>query len=500
MQIEEFLEEDDRYLQLIVVWLELKKDSYVYIGEIDELLGLSRFKVKKFVDNLADDLSIVSTTAHIKITENGQILTSGFDNLLVKKLTLHLLKRSMKFHFFMEVLIGGMSFEHFCATNFISRSTLYKIRKEVNMSLKKKRIKISNNQLKGLEEDIRNFTFSFLYTAFGGLESPFTESLLKEVGEIVSRIILVYDLSLSTSENDQLTIFIGILNLRKYKKISFSKVLSDISEKQELGFTKQLFSTLTDLWDEKRSRQESCYLEVFLFCKTQLAIPKTKVREIQHLLAFTQLEDFTSRFLNKVFSNTKLEVEMARIFHEEIVKLLIKTLYFDIEFDSFFSKQQLLFFKESYPVISQIVSEEVRYIKRKFSLTPEKIQRIYYDFLFFIVNSVPLKEIEKEIYICVDFAQGRHYTGVISKQILGFKNLSLKIEHAISAKTQLYVSDVPIATRSIAQIIWKNPPTPTDWREFGDKLIELKGGEDYEQQMDEYDDSKFISNAADVLS
>ncbi|WP_438760786.1 helix-turn-helix domain-containing protein [Enterococcus sp. AZ194] len=476
--IEEFLEDDDRYIELIVSWLELKKDSYVYLGEIEEFLGLSRFKVKKYIDMLTIDLASVSQAAHIEITENGQVITKRFDNLLVKKLTLYLLKRSVKFRFYMDVLLEGMSFESFCSTNFISRSTMYEIRKELNMSLKKNNIRISNNQLKGMEEEIRNFTFSLLYGAFNGLESPFNETLSKEVNEILNRIVIAYDLSLSPSENNQLAVFLGVLCLRKNKKVTFSKKLVEVSADYEVTLIQTIFPTFYELWNEKRRVLEYVFLEVFLFSATESVLTPAKLQRLHILLDFDQYKEVAANFIAKLTPNgqSKIKMNLSPILYREIGKLMLKMLYFDIEFDSFYSQQQLLFFKECYPNVSKIVEKEVCLLKLRFRLTEDKEQRIYYDLMFLIIDLVPLEEIEADIYICVDFVQGRHYTGVISKQILGFKDLSLKIEHSISAKTQLYVSDSPISLHSIEQVIWKNPPTPIDWRDFGDKLIAIKGG------------------------
>ncbi|KAF1296735.1 hypothetical protein BAU15_08800 [Enterococcus sp. JM4C] len=482
MLIEEFLEEDDRYLQLIVSWLELKKDSYVYIGEIDELLGLSRFKVKKYLDILANDLAAVSSIARIEVAENGQLVTSNFTNLLVKKVRLYLLKRSIKFRYYMDVLLGDMTFESFCSVNYISRSTMYEIRKTINHTLQKKNIKIQNNQLKGSEEDIRNFTFSFIYSAFNGLESPFQKIVVKELGELMSRLVLIYDLSLSTSEKDQLAIFLGILYLRRNQKVYFSEKLVEIANDSELSLNRNAFPTFIKRWTDQRIQQEYTYLNVFLFCKTELAISKTTQKAIQSLIGFEQLQEFAKHFTKRIVEDrAQVDEELETIFCQEITKIMVKLLYLEIDFDSFYSTQQLLFFKESYPSINYMVEREIAYLKRKLTFPSEKTQRLYYELIFLVINKMPLEILEKEIYICVDFAQGRNYTGVISKQILGFKNLSLRIESTISTKTQLYVSDAPIVSHSIEQIIWKNPPTPIDWREFGDKLIEIKKGKKSEE-------------------
>ncbi|EHS7939144.1 M protein trans-acting positive regulator, partial [Enterococcus faecalis] len=103
----------------------------------------------------------------------------------------------------------------------------------------------------------------------------------------------------------------------------------------------------------------------------------------------------------------------------------------------------------------------------------------YYDFLFLLLSKIPLNELEKTIVICVDFSYGKAYTELITAQIEGFNNLTLKIEHKLTEKTDLYISDVAMSREKLEQIIWKNPPTPEDWKYFGEKIIEIKGREHF---------------------
>jgi len=54
--------------------------------------------------------------------------------------------------------------------------------------------------------------------------------------------------------------------------------------------------------------------------------------------------------------------------------------------------------------------------------------------------------------------------------------MNICYEEKLSTKTQIYLSDFLIETLPCHQMIWKRPPTPEDWSEFGHLLLTVKGG------------------------
>lgn len=54
--------------------------------------------------------------------------------------------------------------------------------------------------------------------------------------------------------------------------------------------------------------------------------------------------------------------------------------------------------------------------------------------------------------------------------------MNICYEEKLSTKTQIYLSDFLIDTLPCHQMIWKRPPTPEDWAEFGHLLLTVKGG------------------------
>ena len=47
---DDFLDENGHYQYLILKWLEIKQREFVHSGELTEFLGISRFKLKQYID------------------------------------------------------------------------------------------------------------------------------------------------------------------------------------------------------------------------------------------------------------------------------------------------------------------------------------------------------------------------------------------------------------------------------------------------------------------
>ncbi|HAP4981479.1 TPA: M protein trans-acting positive regulator, partial [Enterococcus faecalis OG1RF] len=94
--------------------------------------------------------------------------------------------------------------------------------------------------------------------------------------------------------------------------------------------------------------------------------------------------------------------------------------------------------------------------------------------IFLLIHYLPLNVVERPIHVCVDFSQGTNYTEYIIKQVEGFETLNLVVERQLTAKTDIFISDYLLDNLIRKQIIWKNPPTPTDWKFFGDTVVSIK--------------------------
>lgn len=101
--------------------------------------------------------------------------------------------------------------------------------------------------------------------------------------------------------------------------------------------------------------------------------------------------------------------------------------------------------------------------------------KLYYDYLFFLITQISVEELEEPVFICIDFSHGSSYNAYIQMMLRSLQSMNICYENKLSTKTQIYLSDFLIDNLPCLQMIWKRPPTPDDWAEFGHLLIKVKG-------------------------
>lgn len=94
--------------------------------------------------------------------------------------------------------------------------------------------------------------------------------------------------------------------------------------------------------------------------------------------------------------------------------------------------------------------------------------------MFAFINHIPTESLRDQVHICVDFSQGTLYTQYVISTLATFNNAHIVIEQKLSQDTDIYLSDIYSQTVNQPQIIWQNPPTPTDWSVLGDIIVKTK--------------------------
>jgi hypothetical protein len=94
--------------------------------------------------------------------------------------------------------------------------------------------------------------------------------------------------------------------------------------------------------------------------------------------------------------------------------------------------------------------------------------------MFALINAIPTAALVDKVYVCVDFSQGDLYTDYIVSTLQAFNNAHIVIEENISDHTNIYLSDFYSSFITQPQIIWQDPPTPTDWGQLADTIIACK--------------------------
>lgn len=151
---------------------------------------------------------------------------------------------------------------------------------------------------------------------------------------------------------------------------------------------------------------------------------------------------------------------------------------FKLTTTTFISTEQLEFFEQSYPSVHELIYKFTLNLNKVdgYKLSNLEKNSLYYEFMFGLLSFNEIKNYEKTIKIFVDFSGGRHYNHYIRENIEYFRYLNIQLTDELTADTDIYISDFSNIKVNCHQIIWKTPPLDSDWEEFADTVVVLKGG------------------------
>lgn len=335
---------------------------------------------------------------------------------------------------------------------------------------------LKKNQLVGDEMAIRSFLFGLYYEMFNGLMSPFEKDIQQQAKEVLRYLEHYLNLSLPKTKEHKLLFFLSVAMIRLENKHVIDEALI-----------------------EYKVNESTEYLTKWLEGHYTLTPTETK-REIAALLLFCQMMEINLK--QELTFNEKPEVQQAEELVEEFFKYLVKHSRFELrqltEDDSlaagllrinrkwliyhfrettFVTKIQRRYFQEINPKLDELIQDFIEKIaQRGLFHSDQERNKLYYDYLFFLMTKISVDELEDPVYICIDFSHGDSYNEYIQTMLSSLQSMNICYEEKLSTKTQIYLSDFLIDMLPCHQIIWKRPPTPEDWAEFGHLLLTVKGG------------------------
>lgn len=477
MQYVNLLEKEDSYLFRILRWLELKKNTYIHINELCEVFSISKFKAKQFIYQLQELLEFEGYNTTIFFYDSGEIEVNNLETLLVKKVLLQLAERSLVFKLYRSIFEEEKSLSEFREMEFISKTKSYELKKELEQLVQHESWKIEKNTITGDELQLRKAAYAVYYEIFGGIKYPFELIIQEKVMRIIDEICSLFSIHLTKTNEIKLFYFLSVMSTRlennhfineSYHE-TFQVEVELISDNPlEKFYGTKNHDLLTSEWKL-----------LLLFMYTEEILINI---EYPHFRFYFKepLMDVINKHTDEIFVAVRKDSlldeeyqELKEQFRKSILRTHLNLALFYYSLESFTLENSFFFFEETYPLVTRIVPEIIN-TTFKDRLDNRAKVRIYYDYLFAFLRIVPVNLVEETIYVCVDFSQGFSYTTFIIEQILQFKNLNIEIQDRVTAKTELFISDLAVSTIGCKQIIWKKPPTSEDWKLFGDFIVEIK--------------------------
>lgn len=468
MNFNYLLTEDDRYKYYILQYLELNKKNYLSVESVCEFAGLSKFKVKKYLGELNNDLQTLQLTNAVQLLDNNEITVQSLTTMVVKRTRLAYLQKSGIYRLLQNALTDGLGVEAFAKQNFLSKSYVYLLKKQLSKILKEYHIEYRNNVLRGSELAIRDLLYTIYYDFYNGLGQPFSAQIEAQIEQLKQQISRYYPLKLSLIKNVKLNLFLGVLIQRLKQNYSIDADTFTIVDEQNDTFS--MSQIINGHKVEIVDIQERDWLLTFLYAEnmTSCYLGRSVVQRVK------TIENGTQAICQTIMAELALPITVEKNLYHQLLTTNLRFALFYVEASTFTSKRQIRFFEESYPTGSAVVANHLETFMTQATINPRLQISLFYSYLFAIIESVPYQMLNPSIYVCVDFSNGEAYTHYIEKQIMGFKNLNIVLEENVTQRTQLYVSDFAQEVLKIDQIIWKNPPSTDDWGDFGDLIVKIK--------------------------
>ncbi|EPH97715.1 M protein trans-acting positive regulator [Enterococcus faecalis 13-SD-W-01] len=482
MKIDYLLEEEDREKLLIVRYLEFEKNNYLVLPRLYEVLGLSKFKTRNYIIELNKEFAAFDSHPEIIVSEDGEIEVKNLNMIDIKNLRRVYFAKSKIAQLLTDTVTSKVTIDKFAEEQFLSTSRAYVKRKELTVFLEHQGIKLKKNTLVGKETAIRSMLFSVYFGIYNGYKLPFDEKILNETKNIVQYFEYLLQLKLSSTKKIKLNLLVALVLLRAYngdiltecyfhpkyfETIEGTEIIQDISRISFKNLSKE------------QILNEVSYILLFLIGEEEFAHGRQFVNEEDNFQEIDKITQVLSSHLFHLLPFSEKVPEEERLKAQERLTLGFERInrthqIFDFRMSSFISKKQMQFFFETYPIFSSAVKEIVDKYIEEFNGNEELAVRLFYDYLFLLIDVCPVSYFEPPIHVCIDFSQGKSYTNYIVSQVNGFKNYNIVIESKVTSKTHIYLSDCLLENFGKKQIIWKEPPTPDDWENFGNAVIKLK--------------------------
>ncbi len=405
----------------------------------------------------------------------------------------------------------------------VSRSSTYRLYKRLKDQLVEEGFQLKKNQLIGEEDTLRNFLFGLYYEIFNGLASPFDDTTQHQAKELFRYLEHYLNLSLPKTKEHKLQFFISIALVRMSKAHLMDREYLEYVENDATEYLNRWLDSHFSLTNTEKRREIAALL---LFCQLmEIDLPlETTILEgkemrmaenlvdefLQYLASHSRFEinqlkedkelvagllrinrrwliyhfresTFVTKIQRRYFQeiNPKLD-ELIQDFKELVAGLLRinrRWLIYHFRESTFVTKIQRRYFQEINPKLDELIQDFIEKVAhRGIFHSDQERNKLYYDYLFFMITQISVDELEAPVFICIDFSHGSSYNEYIQTMLSSLQSMNICYEEKLSTKTQIYLSDFLIETLPCHQMIWKRPPTPEDWSEFGHLLLTVKGG------------------------
>lgn len=446
--------------------------------ELAQSLSLTNYQLNKYFEAINADLAFVSedTPCYLDEPNKGMWQAFGLNSYVLQKITLVYLNRAplftaLEYQFFYNNLYSK---KEYVSANYMSSSVFYRSLDSLEAILKKHGFFQASSLYAGEEFTVRLHLFQLYYTLYNGVSEPF-EPLNPLIKDMIAAVQAGLPDDLNPTQETKLSTFLRVWLLRMLDSnlIGDDQQLKITPTKSSQAMMQQLQKLLADqllLTDD-----EFNYLYSFLIAQGYLGFD-----EMRELAAnIPAVDELTKQFLAEMKSTSVLLttdlVDDSQL-ENSLLSIHFQFTTFYIEPTTFIDPDQVQFFAELYPAFDMAVSHNITKLQRRedLHLTQKMAVNLYFSYMFALINAIPPELMRDQVHICVDFSQGNLYTNYVIQSLSAFNHAHIIIDSHLTNDTDIYISDFHSKKVSQKQVIWQDPPTPVDWSNLADLILDTK--------------------------
>lgn len=472
------LNNDDLICNQIVQLISQRTVQSVTRTELSRRLSLTNYQLNKYFDLINSDLMAVSGEEPTYIDEQDHDLwhANNLNTLMVQKLGLLYLERSnmlpvFEYNFFYS---NQYSKAQFMREHFMSKSVFFRSLKQLDKDLDQSGFYQPVSNYQNDEFIIRLKLFQLYYTAYNGVSTPFAEldGLVETIYDCFNNF---FEKPFKPTQRAKLAIFLKIWVLRMQNNFMISHLnLPNSQADVKYG---PLMLQIKDIIDQAlpTNQDEVDYLYSFLYTQGYLELANQQNTSDEFPIA-TKL---TNQMIDEVIDNSilvdNITWEKARL-TDNLMQIHLQFTTFYVEPTTFIDPDQISFFQDLYPSFDIVITKFITKLQSDpdLQISQKMAVNLYFSYMFALINSIPPTALKDKIYICVDFSEGTLYSEYVVKSLGSFNHAHIIIEPEVTEQTDIYISDFRTNDVSIPQIIWQDPPTPNDWSQLADMILDQK--------------------------
>lgn len=474
-----FLSKSDSRKMLLLHTIEKNIQQQITISELKRKMNISDFVIQNIYGELKEDIKNYNLTKFIVIKKsNNEIILQKRMDFSIQILQNIYVHSSLSFQIIEDIFKGNFVNPSYYAKQFyISRTKVYTQINAIKEHLQKYDLTLSVQfNLLGDELSIRMYIYNLYLATYSGTKSRFSKNSNKNIDYFITILEDTFLVTLSKSSLSKLRIFLGISLIRIKNSYGLKTKISSTDNSPELTTMQKSISELaSNAFNQKLNDIESDVLTHFILNLTEFKCSYEKIIKEEKLDYLTIF--FLAEF--EFYFGKKIEPQLKKTLSTHLMKLHSMLLNFKILQNDLQTTIDSQFLSDNYPEIVDFCQHlfMVSSNKKNLNLIQKNNTYLFSQYALLLINVLPTALSNKVITVCVDFSLGENYNKFITKSIITFDCVTIRITHQMTPSVNILLCDYfskEEITKNIHVIIWNTPPTTKDWQDFMDCISAIR--------------------------